>query len=217
MATRDQISSKSREYYQNTRAKKLDYAREYRNSHKSEIADWKKTYRLQNLEKLKEKDRKYRAANRSMLNRLRQQRYAADPDRYLARNREWAESNVEKANAIKRKWVLKNREKASAAGKKWRSNNPAKRAEMKLRRRARIARNPAHEVSDDFLQRLYGLPCVACGSEDNISADHIIPVARGGEHSESNLQPLCGSCNSSKRDLTMTEWTKAKRSRASED
>ena len=37
--------------------------------------------------------------------------------------------------------------------------------------------------------------CVHCGSKSDLQVDHIIPVAKGGETVEKNLQPLCRLCN----------------------
>ena len=42
--------------------------------------------------------------------------------------------------------------------------------------------------------------CVACGAEEDLQFDHIIPVARGGGNAAANLQILCGPCNRSKSD-----------------
>lgn len=52
--------------------------------------------------------------------------------------------------------------------------------------------------------------CRACGSEDNLQIDHIMPQSRGGFHDIDNLQTLCGPCNLSKGDLTQDEWDAAK-------
>jgi len=40
--------------------------------------------------------------------------------------------------------------------------------------------------------------CQMCGTEDRLTVDHIVPRILGGDDNPSNLQVLCGSCNSSK-------------------
>jgi len=45
--------------------------------------------------------------------------------------------------------------------------------------------------------------CQSCGKttvETNLSIDHIIPLARGGQNDISNLQTLCLTCNQQKTD-----------------
>jgi 5-methylcytosine-specific restriction protein A len=43
-----------------------------------------------------------------------------------------------------------------------------------------------------------GWHCKRCGSDHKLAVDHIRPLARGGSDRITNLQTLCGSCNSSK-------------------
>lgn len=55
----------------------------------------------------------------------------------------------------------------------------------------------------DILKR-DGFRCVICGAsaQDGVKlhVDHIIPVAKGGKTTRSNLRTLCSSCNLGKRD-----------------
>jgi 5-methylcytosine-specific restriction endonuclease McrA len=48
-----------------------------------------------------------------------------------------------------------------------------------------------------------GHKCLACGNKRKLTADHIVPLSRGGTNFIDNIQPLCGSCNSSKRTRTI--------------
>lgn len=43
-----------------------------------------------------------------------------------------------------------------------------------------------------------GYQCVCCGEKDGLHIDHIVPISRGGTNAFTNLQTLCGPCNSSK-------------------
>ena len=48
--------------------------------------------------------------------------------------------------------------------------------------------------------------CVYCGSTDNLSIDHIIPIDKGGTQDSKNLIRACGSCNSAKRNSFFIDW-----------
>lgn len=51
--------------------------------------------------------------------------------------------------------------------------------------------------SMDYVQIIANDPCVFCGS-DSKEIDHIVPVAKGGDGSWTNLAPICRTCNASK-------------------
>jgi 5-methylcytosine-specific restriction endonuclease McrA len=42
--------------------------------------------------------------------------------------------------------------------------------------------------------------CAECGRAQDLTADHIVPLSRGGKASLENYRVLCRSCNSSKAD-----------------
>jgi hypothetical protein len=58
-------------------------------------------------------------------------------------------------------------------------------------------------IPRDVRQRVwqkYGGRCADCSSDTYLEFDHIIPVAKGGGNSETNVQLLCRKCNLAKRD-----------------
>ncbi|MDP2498432.1 MAG: HNH endonuclease signature motif containing protein, partial [Candidatus Palauibacterales bacterium] len=62
------------------------------------------------------------------------------------------------------------------------------------------------EVFRERVRRRDGSRCVRCGSEEELTVDHVRPFSRGGLTVPRNLQLLCKSCNSSKSAHTMEEW-----------
>ena len=48
--------------------------------------------------------------------------------------------------------------------------------------------------------------CCYCGSQADLTLDHLIPQIKGGKHSADNLVVACRSCNSSKKALDLLEW-----------
>lgn len=90
--------------------------------------------------------------------------------------------------------------------KEW--QRPRKNERQRLRNRAMTDRK--FHVTDKEIRRLYSQPCAACGSMEDQSVDHIIPLSRGGRHSIGNLMTLCRSCNASKSARFLVEWRRVK-------
>lgn len=52
----------------------------------------------------------------------------------------------------------------------------------------------------------FNYACAYCGTEHNITTDHIVAVSKGGWNYAFNLAPACNSCNSSKGASDVVEW-----------
>ena len=132
--------------------------------------------------------------------------YAENRTSKLEKSKVYRQPRRKQANEYGKIYRLNNAEKVKQDNLVWRKNNPEKVRELEHRRRARIKQNGEYKIRQSFLIKLYNSPCVGCGSTKNITQDHVVPIARGGRHSEGNLQPLCSRCNSSKKDKLMSEW-----------
>ena len=102
----------------------------------------------------------------------------------------------------------------------WRSANPERNRALAERhnskRRALKKGSTASLVTARDLARITAKPCLACGTCESITIEHLVPLARGGRHSIGNLAPLCQSCNSSKGSMLWVEWKHSNRPRALE-
>ena len=138
-----------------------------------------------------------------------------------AYDKKYTEKNKEKRRATSKKWAVENPEKHKANLKKHRNNNPDyqlnyqranrdKMADNASRRRAQKKGNGVFTITKKFMRNLYNSPCLFCGASEEIEADHLVPIVKGGRHSEGNLQPLCKSCNNEKRAKLWIEFISKK-------
>ena len=132
----------------------------------------------------------------------------ADKKRYVAS--EWYYANVEKKAVYDKEYRNNNKERKRVNSRQWYANN-LDRARLQAknagqRRKARKRANGVFYILPKHLTKLYSSKCIYCGSSENIQADHVIPVSRGGVHGIGNLVSACASCNLSKRDKTIMEW-----------
>lgn len=82
---------------------------------------------------------------------------------------------------------------AMRSGHRWVNLDAATPPSIPAFKRVRLSRAV---VEDVFLRDEHR--CRACGSERELTIDHIVPVSRGGTNVEENLQTLCRPCNSRK-------------------
>lgn len=111
--------------------------------------------------------------------------------------------NGDKQRKAARLWQLLNPERALETWKNFHTNNPGKSKEYNQARLARL-RNVGGRITAKEWRDLcskYDNKCLCCGRSDvKLSLDHVLPISKGGTNTIDNAQPLCISCNSSKRD-----------------
>jgi 5-methylcytosine-specific restriction endonuclease McrA len=61
----------------------------------------------------------------------------------------------------------------------------------------------AADVPPELLAVIRRDPCAYCGSRYDVTLDHIVPLAAGGEHVPENLAAACRPCNASKKDRAL--------------
>ena len=124
---------------------------------------------------------------------------AANPDRA----REWHKASYARHIESRRKKAKDYNEKNPHKKRIWNENNMDKVRAKHHRRRARKAGQKYHFTASQ-LRDLWATvkhACACCGiniNEKSRRIDHIVPLARGGNDTISNIQFLCASCNSQK-------------------
>lgn len=123
----------------------------------------------------------------------------------------WATKNTVKVKQQKTKYYSKNREFVIQKSAGWKKENPEKRRlSAKIgsaRRRARLLKAKTFPSVDTHITNCYGKPCFFCGASSD-THEHLIPISRGGDHSEGNIVPACLSCNQTKSGRLLIEWRK---------
>ena len=172
MRTKAQIKKYQAEYY-----------KEHREEAKARAAKWAKEHPVRREEILNKYARSGKAKKAQKL---------------------WASKHKDKTRAAAKKWREGNRKLANARTAEWGRKNPeARRATAAKRRTAQTKAGGSYTASEWIaLCKKYGNRCLACGKKKKLTADHVIPVSKGGTSNIDNIQPLCGPCNSRKNDGT---------------
>ncbi len=76
---------------------------------------------------------------------------------------------------------------------------------IRLRRYIRRPRAQPVPFTRRNLLRRDGYTCQYCGSQKDLTIDHVLPRSRGGEHSWTNVVAACRPCNQRKGDRTPQE------------
>lgn len=132
--------------------------------------------------------------------------YHSRPEVRLANNKRSAEWHKrDQANADRRREVLDRHNER----KRERYANDAEFKERLIEyHRQRKTDMPGHMTGTDWQKCLeyFSHTCAYCGSTENLTRDHVVPVVIGGSNNPNNVIVACRSCNSSKHDKSMHSW-----------
>jgi len=127
----------------------------------------------------------------------------------------WEAANSEHVKIRKREWFAAHPEKRKEYHDKWKADNPERiRAFWKDNTNKRRAMKASAEGSYSYPEFLSicddaGWLCVYCGCRldvETATADHMVPLSRGGANCIENITLACRSCNSKKHDKTVDEF-----------
>jgi len=121
--------------------------------------------------------------------------YEVNRDEIVAQHKEYEQTA--EGREVRRKVGRKYRQTAKGR-EAWRKAGSTRRA---LKLGATVG-----DVNEAAVYELSGHACIYCGATTNLSLDHIVPLARGGAHSEENLVVACRRCNSSKGGKPLVQW-----------
>jgi len=217
-ANSEKVNEKSRVYYAANSEKVREAVRVWQAANPEKVREASRVYHAANSEKLNEKSRVYKAANSEKLRERDRVYYAANSEKVNEKSRVYYAANSEKLREYARVYHAANSEKLNEKNRVWRAANPEKVRVHKQRRRARKANLPNTLTTAEWqyaIDYFYGY-CAVCGRQlKNLdktrrgSADHWIPLSKGGGTTADNIVPLChgeDGCNNRKGNALPEAW-----------
>jgi len=171
-------------------------------------------YKAENKEKIRAAARDYSAANAEKINAVTVKWQQENREKFEAYQKEYRVKNAAKESERKSRWRAINKDHEKAYRREWSSKNKDKHCIHEQNRRER-KRNGEGKLSSDLAQRLLKVQrgkCACCRISlgDGYHLDHIMPLALGGPHEDSNIQLLCPTCNLSKNAKHPIEFMQQK-------
>ena len=120
-------------------------------------------------------------------------------------------SIAQKNRPITEQWLQKQRDRVGPKSGNWKGGiSKDYKHYHRIRRNRKINAQGSHTNSQwENLKAQYNWTCPCCGAKEpnvKLAADHIVPLSKGGSDNIENIQPLCKSCNSRKKNIHSTKY-----------
>jgi hypothetical protein len=180
----------------------------------------KKAKRAADPEGTRAAQRSYAGSNRERLRAHDRRHYRDNKEKRLAAAKLWRATHKDWSQAYNARYRSENIETTRPVAKKWRQENRATINAIESKRRARLmGAEGSHTAAEvEAIYQRQKCRCAECrvrmikkqGTSISRAKDHIIPLAKSGTDYAWNIQWLCRTCNSQKRDKDIIEWAKVK-------
>ena len=166
-------------------------------------------WEAQNGDKIKAASKVYIETHKEEIRKRNQRHYQENHDYHIQRKRKYNKEKRKQIAQHKQKYYVQNRERELARCKKWAKENPEKAAQKTMKRAAIKKSRTIGCVDYTKILERDGYVCHICGGNvppEELHFDHIIPLSRGGVHSEENIAVSHAVCNMRKSNKTLDEY-----------
>jgi 5-methylcytosine-specific restriction endonuclease McrA len=174
-------------------------------------------YDFKRRDKKKIYDNDYYLSNKKFIDKYKNERSKSKEGKEI--NKLWRKKNSNHLKEYQKTWkkenvnyfdeyFKKNENHLKTKAKEWRYKNKDLVNMLAHTRRVkeRIAEGFSTKI-ESFRIRMEEIgECVYCGSRENLTIEHLLPISKGGTNELHNLFPACKKCNFSKGAKDWIEW-----------
>lgn len=181
----DRIAERQRRWREENADKLAESRKRWEEEHQKELSEYRRAYnsRPEVVERMKE---------------IRHRHYEGNKERYQENATRWREQNPDRYLQTKKDWKARNPDRVIESRARYNQEHRETTIAWTQRRRAKQAEVTVGEVDYKRVWKRDKGFCYLCGrpvAKNEVHYDHVIPLSRGGPHSENNIRVTHARCN----------------------